>query len=245
MLFVCSLFLFRYFSFDFWCSLSCCLLLSCLLQNTLFNTFICVFFSLICPLKWPQLHHSYHRHSVSNLSGMTPMVKTTLTITPAAPIPQSQKTSNSCVGLHLSPQLSSHLSGSNSSSSSAITPITSTIIPSGDYCKSFIYLYCCQLINNRKGSIFSYISSHFPFFFPFSNGLKIKNIEGLSCDSGHQFSMDWTPDSGRSHSTGASGGGSGGSSYPKQASNKHLLGDISPYKHLESLSLQMTEQAIN
>lgn len=70
--------------------------------------------------------------------------------------------------------------------------------------------------------------------------LLCKCFEGLSCDSGHQFAMDWIPDGGRSHSTvGVS------SSYPKQTSNKHLLGDISPYRHLESLSLQMTEQAIN
>lgn len=91
-----------------------------------------------------QLHHSYHRHSVSNLSTMTPMVKTTVTITPAAPIPQHQKaTTNNCVGLHLSPQLNSHLSGSNSS----ITPsITSTIIPSGDYCK---YRVFCLLVSFR------------------------------------------------------------------------------------------------
>lgn len=59
------------------------------------------------------------------------------------------------------------------------------------------------------------------------------------CDSVHQFPMDWITD-GRSHSTGGVS-----SSYPKQTSNKHLLGDISPYRHLESLSLQMTEQAIN
>lgn len=51
--------------------------------------------------------------------------------------------------------------------------------------------------------------------------------------------MDWI-DGGRSHSTSGVS-----SSYPEQTSNKHLLGDISPYRDLESLSLQMTEQAIN
>lgn len=43
---------------------------------------------------------------------------------------------------------------------------------------------------------------------------------------------------GRSSSTGSS-------SYSKQTTNKQLLGDISPYRDLEFLSLQMTEQAIN
>lgn len=32
---------------------------------------------------------------------------------------------------------------------------------------------------------------------------------------------------------------------PKQIASKALLGDMSPYKELEFLSLQMTEQAIN
>lgn len=59
------------------------------------------------------------------------MAKTTVTITPAAPIPQHQKTSNHCVSLHLSPHQNSHLSGSNSSNNSAIT----SIIPSSDYSK--------------------------------------------------------------------------------------------------------------
>lgn len=54
----------------------------------------------------------------------------------------------------------------------------------------------------------------------------------------HQCSAELTPLIGRSSST-------GGSIYPKQATSKHLLGDISPYRELDVLSLQMTEQAIN
>lgn len=54
----------------------------------------------------------------------------------------------------------------------------------------------------------------------------------------HQCSAELTPVIGRSSST-------GGGSYPKQATSKTILGDISPYRDLDVLSLQMTEQAIN
>lgn len=84
-----------------------------------------------------QLHHSYHRHSVSNLITITP-AKTTVTITPTAPISQHQKTS-SCMGLHLSSQSTPHSSISSNGSGKTVTPVTSSsMLPPMNYGKHLL-----------------------------------------------------------------------------------------------------------
>lgn len=125
-----------------------------------------------------QPHHSYHRHSISNLITITPSITTPSIVTPTARMTQHHKISN-CIGLH-----STMVNGTAKSKSPSLT--SSTILPQISYC---------------------------------SFDTPVSSI-------------------GRSSSTGSS-------IYSKQTTNKHLLGDISPYRDLESLSLQMTEQAIN
>lgn len=106
-----------------------------------FSCFLVVFF-----LCGKQLHNSYHRHSVSNLITITP-AKTTVTITPTAPLTQHQKVS-SYIGLHLSSQSTPHSSLSTNSSGNSVTTPISSLAPM-NYCKyyhSFFFLYVCVFV---------------------------------------------------------------------------------------------------
>lgn len=120
-----------------------------------------------------QLHHSYHRHSVSNLITITP-AKTTVTITPTAPITQHQKTS-SCIGLHLSSQSTPHSSlSTNSSGNSATTSITSSsILTPMSYCKHFtrFLLWCNFTLTILNRLLWMLIS-----FFPSRKSLKLIKV---------------------------------------------------------------------
>lgn len=87
-----------------------------------------------------QLHNSYHRHSVSNLITITP-AKTTVTITPTAPITQHQKVS-SYIGLHLSSQSTPHSSLSTNSSGNSVTTPISSLAPM-NYCKYYHSFFVC------------------------------------------------------------------------------------------------------
>lgn len=90
-----------------------------------------------------QLHNSYHRHSVSNLITITP-AKTTVTITPTAPISQHQKVS-SYIGLHLSSQSTPHSTLSTNSSGNSVTTPISSLAPM-NYCKYYHSFFLCACV---------------------------------------------------------------------------------------------------